>query len=166
MVSFSADGALAIVFFTHSVFRRVFGRAAPEVPSELARARSIDLSIQFMLFWMPFLVLLAWWISSPLSLLFDLYEVALIIGSTFLVNYITADAKTNWVEGLIMIGFYTMIALWTWFYVGQPSQEVMLAGPGHHCAAGSNISQAISAFGNETGVTGEVVARAAKALFP
>lgn len=169
LVSFSADGALAIVFFARSLFRRVFGYAAPEIPSELARARAIDLSIQFTLFWMPFLVLLAWWIGSPLSLLFDLYEVALIIGSTFLVNYITADAKTNWVEGLIMIGFYTMIALWTWFYVGQPTQEVMLAGPGRGCAAGSSIAEAISALGAEAGGegggAGEVVEHVARALF-
>ena len=39
----------------------------------------------------------------------DYFEVALLLGSCFLVNYITADAKTNWVEGLIMISFYVMI---------------------------------------------------------
>lgn len=26
-----------------------------------------------------------------------------------------------------MVGFYIIIALWTWFYVGQPEQGVMLA---------------------------------------
>lgn len=40
------------------------------VPSTLAKARAIDLSIQFTLFWVPFLVLLAWWISKPLHLMF------------------------------------------------------------------------------------------------
>jgi len=60
-------------------------------------------------------------------MLFDLYEVAVLIGSAFLVNYITSDSKTNWVEGLIMVGFYIIIAMWTWFYVGQPEMEVMLA---------------------------------------
>ena len=39
----------------------------------------------------------------------DLFEVTVLIGSCFLVNYITADAKTNWVEGIIMIAFYLMI---------------------------------------------------------
>ena len=39
----------------------------------------------------------------------DLFEVTVLIGSCFLVNYITADAKTNWVEGIIMIAFYRMI---------------------------------------------------------
>ena len=36
----------------------------------LARGRAIDLSIQFTLFWMPFLVLLGWWIDKPMHLLF------------------------------------------------------------------------------------------------
>lgn len=40
------------------------------VPSQLAKARAIDLSIQFTLFWMPFLVLLGWWIDKPMHLLF------------------------------------------------------------------------------------------------
>ena len=39
----------------------------------------------------------------------DFFEVALLLGTCLLVNYITADAQTNWVEGLIMISFYVMI---------------------------------------------------------
>lgn len=64
---------------------------------------------------MPFFVLLAWWVGKPLHMLFgmyrvsqevahlgviflDLYEVAVLVGSAFLVNYITSDSKTNWVR--------------------------------------------------------------------
>ena len=39
----------------------------------------------------------------------DIYEVAVIIGSCFIVNYVTADSKTNWAEGVSMIAFYIMI---------------------------------------------------------
>jgi Ca2+:H+ antiporter len=54
------------------------------------------------------------------------------------VNYVTADAKTNWMEGMILIAFYLMIVrlfsntpyviadedrteqgIVTWFYPGQ-----------------------------------------------
>ena len=90
----------------------------PQVPEELAKARAIDLSIQFSIFWMPFFILLSWWIDKPLHMLFgtcldsqkghslnhrplDPYEVAALIGSAFLVNYITSDAKTNWVRPVI-----------------------------------------------------------------
>ena len=39
----------------------------------------------------------------------DYFEVALLLGAAFLVNYITADAKTNWVEGYVMVSFYAMV---------------------------------------------------------
>ena len=68
----------------------------------------------------------------------DIFEVAVIISSCFLVNYVTADSKSNWAEGVSMIAFYIMIvsrlnpyllrffyldiyeALCAWFYSGQP----------------------------------------------
>ncbi|KAG8694658.1 hypothetical protein FRC08_008340 [Ceratobasidium sp. 394] len=58
---------------------------------------------------MPVVVLLGWWTHREMSLLFDLWEVAILIGACFLVNYVTADAKTNWVEGMVMVLFYIMI---------------------------------------------------------
>lgn len=39
-------------------------------PESLAQARAIDMSIQFLLFWMPFLTLLGWWTNKPVTLLF------------------------------------------------------------------------------------------------
>lgn len=48
-------------------------------------------------------------ISVNFPNLVDFYEVALVLGACFLVNYVTADAKTNWVEGFIMVSFYFMI---------------------------------------------------------
>lgn len=41
---------------------------------ETAKARAIDLSIQFSIFWMPFLVLLGWWINKPMHLLFGSFQ--------------------------------------------------------------------------------------------
>jgi hypothetical protein len=67
-VSFSADGAVAIVFFLRSFMRRFVMALQP--PEILAEARAIDLSIQFLLFWMPLVTLLGWWLNKPISLLF------------------------------------------------------------------------------------------------
>ena len=39
----------------------------------------------------------------------DYFELALLLGASFLVNYVTADSKTNWVEGYVMVSFYAMI---------------------------------------------------------
>jgi Ca2+:H+ antiporter len=68
VVSFAADGTVAVVYFIRRVFRHFFRSPAP--PNTLAKGEAIDLSIQFTLFWMPFLVLLGWWTDRPLTLLF------------------------------------------------------------------------------------------------
>ena len=68
LVSFAANAFVALIYFIRYIIRYFF--KGPEPPAELARALSIDLSIQFLLFWMPFFVLLAWWIGKPLTLLF------------------------------------------------------------------------------------------------
>ncbi|KAJ7067992.1 hypothetical protein C8F01DRAFT_978869 [Mycena amicta] len=124
LVSFSGDGFLSILFFCRSWIQYFRGAHSP--PGQLASARPIDLSIQFTLFWMPFIVLLGWWSDRPMSLLFDLFEVALVIGACFIVNGVTADSKTNWLEGFAMLAFYFMIALCTWFYGGQEQVQLLL----------------------------------------
>ncbi|TBU39209.1 hypothetical protein BD309DRAFT_872771 [Dichomitus squalens] len=98
--------------------------------SEFAHGRPIDLSIQFTLWWTPFLVLLGWWTGRPMHLLFDYFEVGMLLGACFLVNYVTVDEKTNMSEGLTMISFYAMIATAAWFYPGQPQVAFMLNCPG------------------------------------
>ncbi|EGO01598.1 hypothetical protein SERLA73DRAFT_176981 [Serpula lacrymans var. lacrymans S7.3] len=125
IVSFSADGAIAIGHYIKVLYTYVRYKM-PIPPSPLAKSKTIDLSIQFTLFWMPFLVLMGWWTGKPMSLLFDFYDVVSLIGACFLVNYVTADSKTNWVEGLILLSFYVMIGLCTWFYEGQADLDSLL----------------------------------------
>jgi hypothetical protein len=71
IVSFAADGAVAVLYFGTSLYHHFFRTPMP--PISLAKARAIDLSVQFSLFWMPFLVLLAWWTNKPFGLLFGMY---------------------------------------------------------------------------------------------
>ncbi|KAF9505012.1 hypothetical protein BS47DRAFT_1307272 [Hydnum rufescens UP504] len=120
VVSFAAQALVAMIYFVQKL-----SFLKPEPPEMLAQGRTIDLSIQFTLFWMPFIVLLAWWDDKPLFLLFDFFEVAVVIGACFLVNNVTDDAKTNWVEGFILLSFYIMIATAAWFYDGQQSLDTM-----------------------------------------
>jgi hypothetical protein len=75
-VSFSANGAIAIVFFLRSLLRRFFTVTVPQPPDLLAEARAIDLSIQFLLFWMPLVTLLGWWLNKPMSMLFGNENIA------------------------------------------------------------------------------------------
>ncbi|KAH9972678.1 hypothetical protein BJV74DRAFT_879751 [Russula compacta] len=138
-VSFSADGAVAVMFFVRSALRRFC--QTPEPPDLLAEARAIDLSIQFLLFWMPFVTLLGWWLDKPMSMLFDLFEVTLLVGACFLVNYVTADAKTNWAEGFVLLSFYVMIGLSAWYYPGQNEVSTMNACESIASAIANGVGQ-------------------------
>jgi len=127
LVSYSADGILSVVYFARHHIKAYRKDPTPILPAELAQGRSIDLRIQFLLFWMPLLVLMAWISQKPLSLLFDVFEVAVLLGACFLVNQVTADSKTNWAEGMMMVTLYAMIATATWFYPGQTDVQHMLS---------------------------------------
>ncbi|KAF9534981.1 hypothetical protein CPB83DRAFT_843278 [Crepidotus variabilis] len=140
VVSYAADGTVAIVYYVRHYLKRIFNE--PEPPATLAHSEAIEMSIQFVLFWMPFLILLAWWTGKPLTMLFDLFHVVLILGACFLVNYVTADAKTNWAEGMAMVTLYAMIVLCAWFYQGQPELNFM-----SQC---TSVKQALANFNNVT----------------
>lgn len=108
IVSYSADGLLATVFYLRSQLRHWLG--APYKPAgSLAETQSIELSVQFMLFWTPILVLVAWIYGKPLSLLFDTFEVVLVIVAGFLLNRVTLNSETNWAEGVLLVVFYGMV---------------------------------------------------------
>ncbi|KAF9534980.1 hypothetical protein CPB83DRAFT_755170 [Crepidotus variabilis] len=145
LLSYAGDGLVAIVYFIRRTLRHFFREPTP--PPTLAQAEAIDLSIQFVLFWMPLFVLIAWWSGRPLTLLFDLFEVSLLVGSCFLVNYVTADAKTNWAEGSALVIFYIMIALVAWFYEGQPEVRAM-----SDCESVATALAAIAGGGDSGGV--------------
>ncbi len=131
ITSFSAE---ALVTLLHLIRKTLLMPAKP--PDKVVKGRTIDLGVQYALFWMPFLVLLAWWENKPLFLLFgmcsflddvllllvrmkdahlsscgviDRFEVAIVIGTCALVNTVTGDSETNWAEGLVMVSFYVMI---------------------------------------------------------
>lgn len=115
LLSYAGDGLNAIMYFIRTSM--LSQNVAP--PQDHASAKSIDLAIQFALLWVPLLVLVAWMINTPLTLLFDHFEIVIIVGACFLVNSVTQDGRTNWSEGLIMVGFYVIIALAAWFYPGD-----------------------------------------------
>jgi Ca2+:H+ antiporter len=129
LISYAGDATVAIVYYIRHILGHIISHR-PDPPTRLARGEAIDLSIQFVLFWLPFFVLLAWCTGKPLTLLFgmlgdrrsvfhtsfkfscpdlDIYQVVILVGACFLVNYVTADSKTNWAEGMAMLTFYIMI---------------------------------------------------------
>ncbi|KZT41251.1 calcium/proton exchanger [Sistotremastrum suecicum HHB10207 ss-3] len=82
-------------------------------------------SIQIALFVIPFMVILAWIIGKPLTLLFDPFESITLFLAVITVNYVVADGKTNWLEGVILMNLYIIIATTFWFYGGSDPSGVL-----------------------------------------
>ena len=75
IISFSADAIIVIwkfLLWSKSTKSHSEGMAAGEsrYEDEFAHWLPFDLSIQFMLWWMPFVVLLGWWTDRPMHLVF------------------------------------------------------------------------------------------------
>ncbi|KAF8625549.1 hypothetical protein AX15_005316 [Amanita polypyramis BW_CC] len=80
---------------------------------------AVGSSIQISLFVIPFVVVLGWILGKPMSLLFDGYESIALFLSVLTVNYVVQDGKSNWLEGMILICLYLILAVTFWFYPGS-----------------------------------------------
>ncbi|KAI0671600.1 Sodium/calcium exchanger protein-domain-containing protein [Trametes maxima] len=79
---------------------------------------AVGSSIQIALFVIPFIVTLGWIMGKPLSMLFDPFESIVLFFSVLVVNYVVQDGKSNWLEGMILMCLYIILALTFWFYPG------------------------------------------------
>jgi Ca2+:H+ antiporter len=80
---------------------------------------AVGSSIQISLFVIPFIVTLGWILGKPMSFLFDPYESVALFLSVLTVNYVVQDGKSNWLEGMILMCLYVILALTFWFYPGS-----------------------------------------------
>jgi len=83
---------------------------------------AVGSSIQIALFVIPFIVTLGWILGKPLTLLFDPFESIVLFLSVLTVNYVVQDGKSNWLEGMILMCLYAIIAVTFWYYpVADPA---------------------------------------------
>lgn len=83
---------------------------------DLALGVAIGSSMQIALFVTPFLVILGWIIGQPMTLNFEPFETIVFFLSVLVVNYLIQDGKSNYLEGLMCLGTYTIIALAFYVY--------------------------------------------------
>ncbi|KAG2112550.1 calcium proton exchanger [Suillus discolor] len=85
---------------------------------------AVGSSIQIALFVIPFIVTLGWIMDKPLTLLFDPLESIVMFLSVLTVNYVVQDGKSNWLEGMILMCAYMILAVTFWYYPGEPLVDV------------------------------------------
>ncbi|KAK7691087.1 hypothetical protein QCA50_006190 [Cerrena zonata] len=80
---------------------------------------AVGSTIQTALFVIPFMVLLGWVMDKPLALLFDPFESVVLYISVHTMGYVVADGRSNWLEGVILVCLYVVVAVSFWFYPGS-----------------------------------------------
>lgn len=106
--------------FVGMILLPIVGNAAEHVTAILMAIRNkLDLtmnvavgsSMQIALFLLPFLVVLGWCLDQPMSLYFHGFETTIMFVSVLLANSLIQDGESNWLEGVMLIGTYTIIAM-------------------------------------------------------
>lgn len=80
---------------------------------------AVGSALQIAVFVIPVLVLLAWTLGKPLTLYFDPFEAVTLLLAVLTVNYVVADGKSNWLEGLVLMILYVIIGTTVYFYAGS-----------------------------------------------
>ncbi|GAO13330.1 hypothetical protein UVI_02013430 [Ustilaginoidea virens] len=78
---------------------------------DLALGVAIGSSIQIALGVTPFLVIVGWIIGQPMSLRFETFETVAFAVSVLVVTYTVQDGKSNYLEGVMLLGLYVIIAV-------------------------------------------------------
>jgi Ca2+:H+ antiporter len=85
---------------------------------DLAFAIAAGSSVQIALFVAPVLVFGSYLLGSPLDLIFTPFEVAAVAISVLIVGFVAMDGESHWMEGVMLIGVYLILAIAFYFLPG------------------------------------------------
>ena len=108
-------GVILVPFFGNAAEHFTAVIVAGKDKMDLSIAIAIGSSVQIALFVAPVMVLLGWALGVPLSLEFGILETAAAFGSVLIVSSILADGRTNWLEGVMALACYAILAM-AFFY--------------------------------------------------
>jgi len=119
------EGGHVTQTFIAIILLPVVGNAAEHVTAvSVATKDKMDLSIgvavgsslQISMLLIPFLVVLGWMIGQPLDLYFQTFETVCLLVTVIIVNAVISDGESNWLEGVLLVATYTIIAIGFWFH--------------------------------------------------
>ena len=83
---------------------------------DLSMSVAVGSSLQIALFVAPLLVIVGWFIQQPMDLDFNPFELVAVVGSVLIVNSISGDGKSNWLEGILLLATYAIVGLAFYFH--------------------------------------------------
>lgn len=90
---------------------------------------AVGSSLQIALFVAPACVFVSLLFGNPMSLVFNVYELAAIGGAVFIANIVSSDGESNWLEGLQLMGVYVILAVGFYFL---PAAATAIQGAAGH----------------------------------
>ncbi|KAK9769503.1 putative Sodium/calcium exchanger membrane region domain-containing protein [Seiridium cardinale] len=106
----------------------IVGNAAEHVTAvTVAMKNKMDLcigvavgsSIQIAIFVTPLVVILGWIMDRDMTLYFTLFETVCLFVSTFIVNFLVLDGRSNYLEGALLCATYVIIAVVAFYYPAE-----------------------------------------------
>ncbi|KAH7069010.1 Sodium/calcium exchanger protein-domain-containing protein [Paraphoma chrysanthemicola] len=121
----TASGAISTTF-VGLILLPIVGNAAEHATAvtvaikdkmDLSIGVAVGSSMQIALLVFPLIVILGWILGKDcMTLYFDTFQIATLFVSVLLVNYLIQDGKSHWLEGVLLMSSYIIIALAAWFY--------------------------------------------------
>jgi Ca2+:H+ antiporter len=111
--------------FTGVILLPLFGNAAEHASAvtvaiknkmELSVSVAMGSSLQIALFVAPMLVLAGWYWQQPMDLNFGSLELVSVAVAVLIVNSISGDGRSNWLEGALLIAAYAILGLAFFFF--------------------------------------------------
>ena len=111
--------------FTGVILLPIIGNAAEHATAvtvamknkmDLSLAVALGSSLQIALFVAPVLVLTGLAIAQPMDLNFHPFELVAVIVAAIITNSVSSDGRSNWLEGILLLATYTVLALTFYFY--------------------------------------------------
>ena len=85
---------------------------------DLAFSIAVGSSLQIAMFVAPVLVFVSYLFGAPLNLIFTPFEVAAVTLSVLIVGFVAMDGESHWMEGVMLVGVYVILAIAFFFLPG------------------------------------------------
>ena len=85
---------------------------------DLAFGIAVGSSLQIALLVAPVLVFASYLFGTPLDLIFTPFEVAAVTISVLVLGFVAMDGESHWMEGVMLVGVYAMLAIAFYFLPG------------------------------------------------
>jgi Ca2+:H+ antiporter len=121
----ATDSLGLTALFTGVILLPIIGNAAEHATAvTVAMKDKMDLSmsvvmgssLQIAFFVAPVLVIIGWAIGQPMDLNFNPFELVAVLVAVLIVNSISSDGSSNWLEGVLLLATYAIVALAFYFH--------------------------------------------------